>query len=162
MFFLCVCVNRKGCQFTPRAEHCLYYVVGYSLYIPIFSAIELSWNNCPQNSQESNGKICVLGVIIEAQMSKATFYPNAGTDNSYTMSYLTLGEIQMKQTASSSFTSIKFSQAYDTCRRQMTPSPLPQNGIALQAVFPPSLPNGRQLSVQYKHRIYNGLHNLLF
>lgn len=59
----------------------------------------------------------------------------------------------MKQTAGFSVTSIKSSQAYDTCRRQMTPSPLPLNGIALLAVFPPSLHNGRQLSVQHKHRI---------
>lgn len=35
----------------------------------------------------------------------------------------------------------------------MTPSPLPLNGIALLAVFPSSLHNGKQLSVQHKHRI---------
>lgn len=60
----------------------------------------------------------------------------------------------MKQTASSSFPSIKSSQAYNTSRRQMIPSPLPLNGIALLAVSPPPSPhNGRQLSVQHKHRI---------
>lgn len=41
----------------------------------------------------------------------------------------------MKETASFSFTSIKSSQAYDTRRRQMTPSLKPLNGIALHAVF---------------------------
>ena len=43
----------------------------------------------------------------------------------------------------------------------MTPSLLLLNGIALLAP-PLSLHNGRPLSVQHKHRIYNGLHNLLF
>lgn len=41
----------------------------------------------------------------------------------------------MKETASFCFTSIKSSQAYDTRRRQMTPSLKPLNGIALQAVL---------------------------
>lgn len=66
---------------------------------------------------------------------------------------LPLWVIQMKQTASFSFTFIKSSQAYDTWRRQMIPSPLAINGIALLAVFPPSFHNGKQLSVQHKHRI---------
>lgn len=63
-------------------------------------------------------------------------------------SNLPLGVIQMKETASFSFTSIKSSQAYDTRSRQML------------AVFTHSLHNGRKLSVQYKHQILNGLHNL--
>lgn len=56
----------------------------------------------------------------------------------------------MKLTARFGFTSIKSSQAYDTCRRQMTPSPLPLNVIVF---FTPSLHNGKQLSVQHKHQI---------
>lgn len=35
----------------------------------------------------------------------------------------------------------------------MIPSPLPLNGIALLAVFTPSVYNGKQLSIQHKHRI---------
>lgn len=94
---------------------------------------------------------------------EAAFWPDAGADNGLTvLSNLPLGVIQMKETASFSFTSIKSSQAYDTRRRQMTPSLKPLNGIALQAVFfVPSLLNGGQLSVQHKHQISNGLHNLL-
>lgn len=68
-------------------------------------------------------------------------------------SNLPLGVIEMKQTARFSFTSINSSHAYDTRRRQMTPSTLPQNRIAFLAVSPPSLQNGKQLSLQNKHEI---------
>lgn len=87
-----------------------------------------------------------------------TFYSTEAANNSLTQfSNLPLGVTEMKQTASFSLTSIKSSQAYDTCRRQIAPSLLPLNG----AVSPFSLHNGMQLSIQHKHQIYTGSLNLL-
>lgn len=67
----------------------------------------------------------------------------------------------MKQTASFSFTSIKSSQAYDTCRRQMTPFLLPINGIALLPIYRQLLPyNGQTTFCPTQTPDYNP-HNLL-
>lgn len=67
----------------------------------------------------------------------------------------------MKQTARFGFTSIKSSQAYDTHRRQMTPSPLPLNEIALQGCTPPFNSQWQTTFRPTQTLDYNGPPNLL-